>query len=66
MKIRHSQLYILTFLRLLKFNFVHFYINFSYKRSMSFKIWSELKEKKQCSIYHFIAYKMLIPNIYFL
>jgi hypothetical protein len=42
------------------------YMDFSYKRSMSLKIWSELKEKKQCSIYHFIAYEMLILNIYIL
>ena len=33
---------------------------------MSFKIWSELKEKKQCSIYHFTAYETLFLNTYFL
>ena len=31
--------------RPLKFNFVNFYIKFSYKHSMSFKICPELKEK---------------------
>jgi len=44
-----------------------FYMDFSYKRSVSIKIWSEVKEKKQYSIYYFIAYEMLISkHIYFL
>jgi hypothetical protein len=40
-------------------------LNFSSKRSLSFKILSELKEKKQYSIYRFIAYEMLILSLSF-
>jgi hypothetical protein len=55
MKIRHSQLYILTFLRPMIFNFVNFF----------YKLGQDLK-KKQFSLYHFIAYELLILNIRFL
>ncbi len=48
-------------------NFLNlFYMDFSYKRSMSLKIRSEVKEKAMF-VNHFIAYEMLISkHIYFL
>jgi hypothetical protein len=50
MIIRHYQLYIFTFIRHLKFDFVNFNKNFSYKRIMGFKISSELNEKSYVAI----------------